>query len=166
MISQIQIFLKEMDQEAEITRKMLACVPNDKYNWKPHRKSMTIKSLATHIAELPTWVSITLHTDELDFATSPYQPVDISTTKDLLSYFEKSLAEGRSDLENAKEEELSKTWTMRNGDDIYTVSSKAEVIRMTYNQIVHHRAQLGVFLRLLDIPIPGSYGPSADEMGI
>jgi hypothetical protein len=75
--------------------------------------------LAIHIAELPTWVSITLHTDELDFATSPYQPVDISTTNDLLSYFEKSLAEGRSDLENAKEEELSKTWTMRNGDDIY-----------------------------------------------
>ena len=165
-MSQIQIFLKEMDQEAEITRKMLACVPNDKYDWKPHRKSMTIKSLATHIAELPTWVSITLHTDELDFATSPYKPVDISNTEDLLSYFEKSYADGRSDLENAKEEELSKTWTMRNGDDIYTVSSKAEVIRMTYNQIVHHRAQLGVFLRLLDIPIPGSYGPSADEMGL
>ena len=165
-MSQIQIFLKEMDQEAEITRKMLACVPNDKYDWKPHRKSMTIKGLATHIAELPTWVSITLHTDELDFATSPYKPVDISNTEDLLSYFEKSYADGRSDLENAKEEELSKTWTMRNGDDIYTVSSKAEVIRMTYNQIVHHRAQLGVFLRLLDIPIPGSYGPSADEMGL
>jgi len=165
-MSQIQIFLKELDQEAEITRKMLACVPNDKYDWKPHRKSMTIKSLATHIAELPTWVSITLHTDELDFATSPYKPVDISNTKDLLSYFEKSYADGRSDLENAKEEELSKTWTMRNGDDIYTVSSKAEVIRMTFNQIVHHRAQLGVFLRLLDIPIPGSYGPSADEMGL
>jgi uncharacterized damage-inducible protein DinB len=165
-MSQIQIFLKEMDQEAEITRKMLACVPNDKYDWKPHRKSMTIKSLATHIAELPTWVSMTLHTDELDFATSPYKPLDISNTKDLLSYFEKSIANGRSDLENAKEEELSKTWTMRNGDDIYTVSSKAEVIRMTYNQIVHHRAQLGVFLRLLDIPIPGSYGPSADEMGL
>ena len=165
-MSQIQIFLKEMDQEAEITRKMLACVPNDKYDWKTHRKSMTIKSLATHIAELPNWVSITFHTDELDFATSPYKPVDISNTKDLLSYFEKSYADGRSDLENAKEEELSKTWTMRNGDDIYTVSSKAEVIRMTYNQIVHHRAQLGVYLRLLDIPIPGSYGPSADEMGL
>jgi len=165
-MSQIQIFLKEMNQEAEITRKMLACVPNDKYDWKPHRKSMTIKSLATHIAELPTWVSMTLHTDELDFATSPYQPVDISNTKDLLSYFETSLADGRSDLEKANEEELSKNWTLRNGDEIYTVSSKAEVIRMTYNQIVHHRAQLGVFLRLLDIPIPGSYGPSADEMGL
>ena len=86
-MSQIQIFLKEMDQEAEITRKMLERVPNDNYDWKPHRKSMTIKSLATHIAELPTWVSMTLHTSELDFATSPYQPVDISRTTDLLGYF-------------------------------------------------------------------------------
>ena len=165
-MSQIQIFLKEMDQEAEITRKMLALVPNDKYDWKPHRKSMAIKSLATHIAELPTWVSMTLHTSELDFATSPYKPVDISKTTDLLAYFEKSLAEGRSDLEKANEEELSKNWVLRNGDEIYSSSSKGEVIRMTYNQIVHHRAQLGVYLRLLDIPIPGSYGPSADEMGL
>jgi len=165
-MSQIQIFLKEMNQEAEITRKMLERVPDDKYDWKPHRKSMTIRSLATHIAELPTWVSMTLHTSELDFATSPYQPVAISSTADLLSYFEKSLAEGRSDLEKAKEEELSKNWVLRNGDEIYSSSSKAEVIRMTYNQIVHHRAQLGVYLRLLDIPIPGSYGPSADEMGL
>ena len=165
-MSQIQIFLKEMDQEAEITRKMLERVPNDNYDWKPHRKSMTIKSLATHIAELPTWVSMTLHTSELDFATSPYQPVDISRTTDLLGYFEKSLAAGRSDLEKATEEELTKNWVLRNGEEIYSSSSKGEVIRMTYNQIVHHRAQLGVYLRLLDIPIPGSYGPSADEMGL
>ena len=124
---------------------------------------MTIQRLSTHIAELPTWVSITLTTDELDFASNPYKPVSISNTAELLDLFEKSLADGRAHLAKATEEQLLRPWTLRNGDQIYSTSSKAEVIRMTYCQIVHHRAQLGVFLRLLDIPIPGSYGPSADE---
>lgn len=163
-MTMIQKFLKELKQEANTTRRMLQIVPTDKYGWKPHEKSMTIKSLATHIAELPNWISMTLNTSELDFAKNPYKQDDVNTTSELMDYFEKSLADGISQLENAKEEQLADMWTLRNGDEIYNTSTKEEVIRMTYCQIVHHRAQLGVFLRLLNIPIPGSYGPSADEM--
>lgn len=162
-MSLIQTFLKEMEQESKTTRKMLERVPNDKYDWKPHEKSMSIRSLATHIAELPTWVSMTLDTDELDFETAPYDPKAINDTKQLVEYFEESFATGKERLEKATEEDLSKNWTLRSGATIYSVSSKAEVIRMAFSQIIHHRAQLGVFLRLLNVPIPGSYGPSADE---
>jgi uncharacterized damage-inducible protein DinB len=125
---------------------------------------MTMQRLATHIAELPTWVSMALTTSELDFANNPYQPVVVNNTEELLEYFEKSLADGKNHLSKATDEQLLPDWTLREGGQIYSVSTKGEVIRMAYNQIVHHRAQLGVYLRLLDIPIPGSYGPSADEM--
>ncbi|HRH47098.1 MAG TPA: DinB family protein [Panacibacter sp.] len=160
----IKSLLKEMEQEANTTRKMLQRIPDDKYDWKPHAKSMTIKSLATHIAELPTWVPMVLNTTELDFAGSPYNPVVINSTTELMEHFEKSLAEGKEAIEKATEEDLEPNWTLRNGEEIYSVSTKAEFIRLTYCQIVHHRAQMGVYLRLLDIPIPGSYGPSADDM--
>jgi uncharacterized damage-inducible protein DinB len=163
-MSLIQILLKEMDREALTTRKMLERVPDDKYDWKPHEKSMTIRRLATHIGELPSWVSMALTTDGLDFANNPYKPVTINNTTELLTYFEKSLADGRGHLEKATDKDLEPNWTMRNGEEIYSVESKGDVIRMSYSQIVHHRAPLGVFLRLLDVTIPGSYGPSADEM--
>jgi len=159
----IPMLLKEMEQEAQTTRKMLSCVPDDKFDWKPHEKSMTIRRLATHIAELPGWVSMTLHTSELDFAKNAYDPKPINNRKELLAYFEETLKEGREDLSKATEPQLLEMWTLRDGDRIYSTRTKEQVIRMSYSQIVHHRAQLGVFLRLLDIPIPGSYGPSADE---
>ena len=163
-MSIIPMLLTEMEQEAQTTRKMLAIIPNDKFSWKPHEKSMSIKQLATHIAELPSWVSVTLTTSELDFAANAYEPTDINTTAGILDAFEKSLVDGKTQLEKATEEDLLPNWTMRNGEEIYSVSTKGEVIRMAFCQTVHHRAQLGVYLRLLNIPIPGSYGPSADEM--
>ena len=162
-MTQIESLLKELDQEAVTTRKMLERVPADKFDWQPHPKSMSLQALATHVAELPGWVSMAVTTDGLDFAANPYQPVQVSNTGELLNYFEESLAEGRRDLKNSQEDVLEQTWTLRNGEKVYQSASKAEIIRMTYCQIVHHRAQLGVFLRLLNIPIPGSYGPSADE---
>lgn len=162
--SMIDIFARELEQEAITTRKMLERVPTAKFGWQPHPKSMSIKRLATHIAELPTWIGMTLNTSELDFANNPYAPVDINSTEELLAYFEKSLEEGRDELAKGRDEQLAEIWTLRDGDQIYSVSSKGEVLRMAFNQITHHRAQLGVYLRLLDIPIPGSYGPSADEM--
>lgn len=163
-MSTIQELLKEMDNEAVTTRKMLERVPADKFDWKPHAKSMSIRELAGHIAELPSWVSMVLHTSELDFATSPYQPPGLSDTQQLLEFYEKNLADGRKHLANATDKDLLPEWILRDGDNIYSRSSRAEFIRVTYCQIVHHRAQLGVYLRLLDIPIPGSYGPSADDM--
>lgn len=162
--SLLQTFLKELEAESLTTRKMLERVPNDKFDWKPHQKSMTIRQLATHVAELPTWISMALTTDELDFAANPYTPEVINTTGELLAYFERSLADGQAHLLRGREEQLDEPWTLRNGEEVYSTTSKAEVIRMSLSQIIHHRAQLGVYLRLLDIPIPGSYGPSADEM--
>jgi uncharacterized damage-inducible protein DinB len=163
-MSMIQTFLKELQQEASTTRKMLAIVPDDKYQWKPHEKSMTIQQLATHIAELPGWVAMVFNTSELDFAINGYTPLNISSTAEVLESFEKNFADGKASLETAKEEQLDDPWTMRNGETIYNTSPKGEVIRMTFSQIIHHRAQLGVFLRLLNVPIPGSYGPSADDI--
>jgi len=163
-MTMMQIFLKEMDTEAAITRKMLALVPNDQFQWKPHEKSMTIQQLATHIAELPSWITLTLNTSELDFAASPYTQVPITNTTSLLAFFEETLSNGRASLESGNEAQLEDPWTLRNGVNIYSTSPKGEVIRMTFSQIVHHRAQLGVYLRLLNISLPGSYGPSADDM--
>jgi len=159
----IKMFLKEVDREAEITRKMLKIVPEDKYDWQPHPKSMTIRQLTTHIADLPEWVAMAVTTDGLDFANNPYNPPVINNNAELLAYFEKNLANGRAKLAVATEEDLLADWTLRSGDQVYMVQTKAEVVRVSLNQTTHHRAQLGVFLRLLDIPIPGSYGPSADE---
>lgn len=162
-MTQLESLRKELEQEALTTRKMLALVPADKFDWQPHPKSMTLKRLATHVAELPTWIAMTLTTDELDFENNPYQPAPVESNGDLMDYFEKSLVDGRKHLADAKENILDKPWTLRSGKTIYSTDPKRDVLRMTFSQIIHHRAQLGVFLRLLNIPIPGSYGPSADE---
>ena len=163
MSTTIQMLLKELDQEAATTRKMLERIPTDQFDWQPHKKSMTLQRLATHVAELPSWVTMAVTTNELDFANNPYSPVTVNNTGELLDYFERSLADGREHLVKTTEEKLLENWTLREGDQVYQVATKGEIIRMAYCQIVHHRAQLGVFLRLLDVPIPGSYGPSADE---
>lgn len=163
-MSLIKFFLKQLDDEAKTTRKMLSIIPDDKYDWQPHPKSMTIRRLATHIAELPSWITMTLTTSELDFASNPYTPEVINNTAELLKYFEKKLADGKAHLEAATEEQFAESWTLRNGKDIYSTSPKSEILRMTFSQIIHHRAQLGVYLRMLNVPIPGSYGPSADDM--
>ena len=162
-MTQIEAFTKELENEAKTTRKMLSAIPTDKFDWKPHEKSMTIKRLASHIAELPNWIGMTFTTSELDFEKNPYKVEDVNTTAELLNYFERCLEDGRKHLKAGKEEALSDMWTLRNGAVIYSTEPKWEVLRMTMSQIIHHRAQLGVFLRLLDVKIPGSYGPSADE---
>jgi uncharacterized damage-inducible protein DinB len=162
-MTRLSLFKNELEKEAIATRKMLAAIPDDKYDWKPHPKSMNIRQLSTHIAELPTWPGMVLNTSELDFATMDFTPPAISDTAALLQLFETSLQDGLTQLSNGKEETLDEPWTLRNGEKIYSPDPKADVIRMSISQIIHHRAQLGVFLRLLDVPIPGSYGPSADE---
>src|ERR1700753_2667186 len=102
----IPLLVKEMEQEAQTTRKMLALAPNDKYDWKPHEKSMTIKRLATHIAELPNWVTMDFTTEGLDFANTDYKVEDINNTDELLAYFERCYASGLSSLNNATEADL------------------------------------------------------------
>jgi uncharacterized damage-inducible protein DinB len=162
----IESLLKEMNAEAETTRKMLARIPDDKYDWQPHEKSMTVRRLATHLADIPSWMDMVINEDELNFATSTHKEPVINNTAELLKFMEESVNKGGTALSTANEDLLKKEWTLRNGDQVISVRPKSEVVRMAYCQIVHHRAQLGVYLRLLNVPIPGSYGPSADDLGL
>ena len=158
----IEFFKKQFIEEGATTRKMLSKVPDDKFDYKPHEKSMTMKSLVAHLADLPGWIHMVFTSDELDFA-APYEQPDVNDNQQLMDYFEKRYNEGLSALVPENENVLDKIWTLRRGDKILSADPKIEVLRMAFSQQIHHRAQLGVYLRLLNIPIPGSYGPSADE---
>lgn len=158
----IEFFKKQFIEEGDTTRKMLSRVPDDKLDYKPHEKSMVMKSLVTHIADVPGWIQMTFTTDELDFA-KPYDQPDITNNEQLMAFFEKRYNDGLATLVPENEAQLDKPWSLRNGEKIYSTDPKIDIIRMSLSQQIHHRAQLGVYLRLLDIPIPGSYGPSADE---
>ena len=158
----IEFFKQQFIEEGTTTRKMLARVPNNQFGYKPHEKSMDMKNLVTHLADLPGWIHFTLTTDELDFQKAYEQP-GINNNQELMAYFEKRYNDGLSALVPENEKELDKPWTLRNGETIYATNPKIDVLRMSLSQQIHHRAQLGVYLRLLNIAIPGSYGPSADE---
>lgn len=158
----IEFFKQQFIEEGATTRNMLSRVPDDKFDYSPHPKSMTIKRLTTHIADLPGWIHMTFTTDGIDFA-DPYSSPQINTNKELMEFFEKRYSDGLSVLIPENEKLLYKPWTLRNGEKIYSSDPKIDIVRMSLSQQIHHRAQLGVFLRLLNIPIPGSYGPSADE---
>jgi uncharacterized damage-inducible protein DinB len=162
----ISRYAYQLEQEAPVTRKFLELVPTEQFNFKPHEKSMTLERLATHVAELPAWVGMAINTEGLDFATNPYPPETVANREELLAYFDRNLADARKNLATAKDDILTQPWTLSNGDHKIFTSPKDDVLRVSMSQIIHHRAQLGVYLRLLNIPIPGSYGPSADELGM
>jgi len=159
----IKALLKEFESEFNTTKKFMALVPVDKFDWAPHEKSMKMKSLASHVAELPEWVKLAFTTDGLDFATAPYEEKKVESNDDLLKLLTESYESGKAELEKAREEDLDKQWILRNGEQILGDLTKYEMMRIAFSQTTHHRAQLGVYLRLLNIPIPGSYGPSADD---
>lgn len=159
----LPLLLQEMREEGATTRKFLALVPDDKHSWKPHEKSMSLIQLTTHIAELPTWVPLAINTTELDFEKSGYNPVKLNSREELLAYFDKNLEEGLKQLETADEDKLvNDNWKLRSGETIHVDTTKYGMIRVSLSQTIHHRAQLGVNFRLLGIPLPGSYGPTAD----
>lgn len=156
--------LMELAHEAANTRKMLERVPLDKGDWKPHDKSMSMSRLATHVAELPGWTAMTMHTDELDWEKFEYKPNLATTTEELLAKLDENVSKATAALENATDEDLMKPWTMRRGENVFFTLPKAAVIRnFSLNHLYHHRGQLSVFLRLNEIPVPGMFGPSADE---
>lgn len=159
----IPFLIKEVEQEAKTTRKFLQLVSPEKFSWKPHEKSMDMKRLCVHIAELPSWIDLAINTNGIDFASGPYQAPEVNSTSDLLDLLNKSEEKALAALQQISEDGLLETWTIKNGDTILNAMTKYEAIRHSFSQTSHHRAQLGVYLRLLDIPIPGSYGPSADE---
>lgn len=157
-------FIGELKHEAGNTRKLLEKVPLDNASWLPHEKSMTIGRLATHIAELPVWTSRILSTDEFDFAAHTFKSHVAKDQQELMQIFEENLNAAVESLGQAKDEDFSKTWTLKRGDNIVAQIPKKIAIRnITLNHIVHHRGQLTVYLRLLNVPVPGLYGPSADE---
>ena len=159
-----QSLLPELTHEGQSTRKILALVPLNNPDWKPHEKSMPVQSLAAHVAELPGWISMTLNTKELDFAKFDYKPVQPKSNEELLKIFDENQVKAIEDLTNASDATLMENWTMRNGDTIYFTMPKIAVIRTwAMNHTVHHRAQLGVYLRLNNVPVPNVYGPTADE---
>jgi uncharacterized damage-inducible protein DinB len=155
-------FLAELKAEAKATRNILAAVPLAQGDWKPHEKSMELTKLAIHVAELPSWVRITLLQDELDFATNPYIPFAPTSTEELLAYFDKNMQDAEEVFAHFSDERFDENWTMRAGAQIYFTEPKGQVLRTwCFNHLVHHRAQLGVYLRLLNIPLPSTYGPTA-----
>ena len=159
-----QAFLGEIENEAKVTRSVLERVPADKFDYKPHEKSMTFGRLASHIAEMWGWTEATCKQDVLDFATMEYTPYDPKTTDDLLAFFDQHIAKAKAVLAETSDETLMTDWTMRNGDQVYFTMPKVAVMRtFVLNHIIHHRGQLSVYLRLNDIPVPSIYGPSADE---
>ncbi len=156
--------IAELQQEAASTRKMLERVPEKSFSWKPHEKSMTLGDLSHHVAEIPEWVSVSVEKDELDFAKSNYVPKEATTTEALLKLFDEKVKNAVECLKNASDEKLMGNWTMKNGEKVYFTMPKTAVVRyFVLNHAVHHRGQLSVYLRLLDVPLPSIYGPTADE---
>jgi len=159
-----QAFLNELENEAKVTRSCLERVPADKFDWKPHEKSMSMGRLATHCAEMFGWTKPTLKQDVLDFATGDLVPFEPKTTEDLLAFFDDHIATAKAVLAETPDEVFMTNWTLRNGETEYFTMPKIAVMRtFVLNHIVHHRGQLSVYLRLNDIPVPSIYGPSADE---
>jgi uncharacterized damage-inducible protein DinB len=162
----IEIFKNELEAEASTTVKMLSIVPDDKYDWKPHEKSMSIQQLTTHLAEIPGWIEFMINTDELDFHAGTYKATEIKNTKHLVEVFKENVEKSQKALTEMKDSQLTEIWTMKGGDQIYSAEPKHQAVRHSLSQLIHHRAQLGVYLRLLNVPIPASYGASADDHGV
>jgi uncharacterized damage-inducible protein DinB len=158
-----QNLLPEFDEEMKNTRKLLELVPDDKFDYQPHPKSMTLGRLATHVAEMPSWTTFTLEQEELDLPPD-FKPQFAASRKELLEMFDKNVASARTRIAAASDTEWEKIWTLKFAGNTIMSVPRSVVMRSTImNHIIHHRAQLGVFLRLNNVEIPGMYGPSADE---
>jgi len=162
-----QSLLAEFDEEMKNTRKTLERVPDEKWNWKPHDKSGTVGWLASHVATMVDWLPTTLKTEELDYAPvggPAYQPPKIENRKELLAEFDKNVSAARAALADVSDAEIMKNWKLlAGGQQIFNMPRVACIRGMVLNHLIHHRAQLTVYFRLLNIAVPGLYGPSADE---
>lgn len=159
-----QTLLPEFDQEMANTRKLLELIPENNLDFKPHEKSMALGRLASHVAEMPSWSAHTLQS-ELLVLEPGMQPFNAKSREELLSNFDKGVAEARALIESTTDEEWAKTWTMKFGDKVIMSEPRTLIYRgVVMSHMIHHRAQLGVYLRLNEVEIPGMYGPSADEM--
>ncbi|MEK4358207.1 DinB family protein [Paenibacillus sp. FSL M7-1455] len=161
-----QLIVGDIMNELASTRRVLERLPEEHMSWKPHAKSMTLSGLATHLINLLNWqVAIFLY-PEFDLSTVPLRREALERREDLLEEFDGNVAKLEKLLDECDEKSLGEEWTLRNGDHIILRQPRAIALRtFGISHMVHHRAQLGVYLRLLDIPVPGAYGPSADDQG-
>lgn len=156
--------LKEFDAEAMTTRRMLERLPEGKADWKPHEKSMSLGRLAMHLAEIPGFFSAILDGDELIAGGSQREPRVARSSAEALAVFDASTAAFAGKLRAFPEERLQETWRLRAGDRVALERPRAAALRtLVLSHSIHHRGQLSVYLRLLDVAVPGAYGPSADE---
>ena len=159
-----QSMFGEMEHEMANTRKVLERVPMEKADWKPHQKSGTLAWLAGHCAIMPGWGAVTLSQPDLDVAGVDSAVPKFTTREQLLEHFDTELEKYRAALHTASDEQMMAQWTLRAGDQVIFQMPRVAVLRgMVTNHMIHHRAELIVYLRLLDVPVPGLYGPSADE---
>ncbi len=155
--------IAELNQEYQTTRKFIENFPEGKNDYTPHEKSFKIMPLAVHIVEIFAWPAIILTTSELDFGKNEYKPIILNTKEELMQKLEADYSAGKAALEKAAEKDLEPSWAIKVNGQTLNEWSKYGAIRHALNQITHHRAQLGVYYRLNNIPLPGSYGPSADD---
>jgi uncharacterized damage-inducible protein DinB len=162
-----QSMLPEFDQEMQNTRKVLERCPDEKWNWKPHEKSGTLGWMAGHVATLPEWIAMTINTEELDYAPvngPSFAPPKTDNRAELLAAFDKTSAEARAALASVSDADIVKGWKLlAGGQEIFTLPRVACIRGMCLNHLIHHRGQLTMYYRQLGVPVPGLYGPSADE---
>ena len=157
-------FIAELQHESLLTKKILERVPFFKKDWQPHPKSMSVGRLATHIAEIPVWIFRILSADEFDFAAGPFKAAVASSQEELMRVFSENIELALNQLSRAEDADFKKNWTIKRGEQIMMRPLKENALRgWGYSHLYHHRGQLTVYLRLLELPVPGMYGPTADE---
>ena len=163
-MSFLDAFRGEFSHETATTRKMLERAPMDKGEWRPHEKSMTLRQLVSHIAEIPKWMQPALQLPEMSFDMAGYKPTLYANTAELLAAFDQGAKDGRRLLDEASEKSLQESWRLKVDGKVVLEMPRAAVLRtMILNHMIHHRGQLSVYLRLNNVPVPGVYGPTADE---
>lgn len=153
--------LPEFDQEMATTRRVIERVPTDKGKWKPHTKSFPLGHLTQLVAMMPGWLTNALTETSLNLLD--YRGYTYETTEDLLKVFDKNVKEARAAISQSKDSEYTIPWSLRRGEQVFFTAPRAVIVRQTINHLVHHRGQLTVYLRLIDVPVPSIYGPTADE---
>ncbi|HJU90977.1 MAG TPA: DinB family protein [Gemmatimonadaceae bacterium] len=160
-MSAAEALLPEFDTEMATTRRVLERVPTDRGQWKPHQKSFALGHLAQLVSSMPSWITRTLKERELDLASG--SGYSYESTETLLSRFDDNVREARDAIASVKDAEYTKTWALKHGDQVLFSAPRDTVVRQHINHLIHHRGQLSVYLRLLDVPVPSIYGPTADE---
>lgn len=153
--------LPEFDQEMTTTRKLIERVPTDKGSWKPHEKSFALGHLAQLVATMPGWITKSVKGQDIDLKGGA--GYSLQATEDLLTQFDRHVKEAREAIATAKDQDYALPWSLKMGDKVLFTLPRGAVTRQNINHLVHHRGQLSVYLRLLDVPIPSIYGPTADE---